>query len=115
MSWSASKSAATGLGLFAQVLRKLDHAPQRAIDRGVVRERRADVRVELNQPGNFEEASVVLSAHPSGSREIGFRDIAGVDLAPVLDWRGFGGKLKSISSVNHGNPVLHASSRASRR
>jgi hypothetical protein len=90
----------------ANVVGDFNDPSQRPIDRSGVRERLANVRIELYESACLSESCVVFTAHCPRSSKIGFRDVAGVDLVPVPDWRRFACKLGGISGVNDCDPVF---------
>lgn len=97
-----------GLIAAAKVFGDFNDPAQRTIDRSIVRERLANVRVQLNESACLDESCVVFAAHGPRPRKIGLRDVTRVDFVPVLDrWR-FAGKFSGMLSVNNGDPGLHA-------
>jgi len=71
--------------------------------------------ISFDEPACLDESGVILAAHGFRSRKIGLRDVARVDLVPVLDRRRCIGERSSLLRLNYDNPRFYARLEVARR
>jgi hypothetical protein len=102
-------------GLAANVFGELQDVAQDAVDRGIVAEELAHVRVEPNEPASLHEPGEMFPAYCPRTSEVRFRDIAKIDRDIVTDRGRLCSNRLDLRGFNHDKLSLRAWSRGAPR